>query len=180
MSRSWKVTGRSSAIMILAIAAGCRKTAPAADTAVAVIATDSGAAVAVAVPVDSSVALEVATKPGTGVFLTDANGRAVYVLDDGSGTQIACTGPCATEFVAVPGTAMAAPGATGVNASLAGGTTGANGSKQATYNGKSLYYYNGDTAKGDTKGQGAKAGGATGSLVSPQGTEIHGKMAKAK
>jgi predicted lipoprotein with Yx(FWY)xxD motif len=165
--------------MILALAAGCRKSDSAADTAmaVAVIAPDTGAAVAVAVPADAPVALQVETKPGTGVFLTDASGRAVYVLDDGTGTQIACTGPCATEFVAVPGTAMAGNGA---NATLAGGTTRADGSKQATYNGQPLYYYNGDTAKGDTKGQGTKAGGATASLVSPEGNKVQSKMAKTK
>jgi predicted lipoprotein with Yx(FWY)xxD motif len=174
MSRIWKVSRRSAAITMLAVAAvaGCRKSQGAADTAVAVVAADTAAAVAVAVPADVPVALQVETTPGTGVFLTDANGRAVYVVDDGTGVEIACTGECATEFVPVPGTATIASGTTGANPSLAGSTTAADGSRQATYNGKPLYYYKGDVGKGDTKGQGATVGPAHGSLVSPQGNKV--------
>ena len=59
-----------------------------------------------------------------------------------------------------------------VNRSLIGTTTNANGTKQATYAGKPLYYYSGDTTAGDTKGQGVTASGATGHLVNPEGNAV--------
>jgi predicted lipoprotein with Yx(FWY)xxD motif len=55
---------------------------------------------------------------------------------------------------------------------MAGSTTGASGSAQATYNGSPLYYYNGDQAPGDMKGAGVKAGGATAHLVGPNGKKV--------
>ena len=46
---------------------------------------------------------------------------------------------------------------------------------QVTYNGQPLYYYTGDSAPGDRKGAGQKAGGATASLVSPSGSKVSAK-----
>jgi len=114
------------------------------------------------------VALQVAAPPGAKVVLTDDTGRAVYVLD------AACTGDCLTQFTPVPGHSTVKIGDTTVRANLTGTATGANGSKQATYNGQPLYYYNGDTAPGDRKGAGKKVGGATASLVSPSGGKVSG------
>jgi predicted lipoprotein with Yx(FWY)xxD motif len=62
-----------------------------------------------------------------------------------------------------------------VNNSLVGSTTMANGTKQATYNGKPLYYYSGDSASTDRKGQGMKASGATGHLVDTAGNAARSK-----
>jgi predicted lipoprotein with Yx(FWY)xxD motif len=166
MARSSDVQRMSLALVML-VAVGCSKKDKTADSAAAVVvAPPGGPPVAVAVPADAPVALQVAAPPGTGVILTDANGRAVYVLD------AACTGDCLTQFTPVSGTATVKAGDTAVKSSMAGSTTGASGSAQATYNGSPLYYYNGDQAPGDMKGAGVKAGGATAHLVGPNGKKV--------
>ncbi len=153
--------------LVMLVAAGCSKKQSTADSAAAVVVTPPNAPpVAVAVPAEAPVALEVAAPPGTGMILTDANGRAVYVMD------AACTGDCLTQFTPVPGTATAKAGDTAVKASMAGSTTGANGAKHASYNGSPLYYYNGDQAPGDMKGAGVKAGGTRAHLVGPNGKKV--------
>jgi predicted lipoprotein with Yx(FWY)xxD motif len=67
---------------------------------------------------------------------------------------------------------MVKAGDTAVKSSMVGSTSGANGAKQASYNGQPLYYYNGDQAAGDTKGQGVKVGNATAHLVGPSGSAV--------
>jgi predicted lipoprotein with Yx(FWY)xxD motif len=156
------------AVAVVAVAA-CRKGNTRADTAAtaAVVVADPNApAVAVAVPTDAPVALEVAAPPGAKVALTDGTGKAVYVLD----TE--CVGDCLTQFTPVPGTSTAKTGDTTVKANLTGSTTRADGTKQATYGGQPLYYYTGDTAPGDQKGAGKKAGAATASLVGANGQKV--------
>jgi predicted lipoprotein with Yx(FWY)xxD motif len=154
--------------LVMLVAVGCSKKQNTADSAAAavVVTPPNAPPVAVAVPADAPVALEVAAPPGTGMILTDANGRAVYVLD------AACTGDCLTQFTPVAGTATAKAGDTAVKSAMAGSTTGASGSKQASYNGSPLYYYNGDQAPGDTKGAGVKSGGATAHLIGPNGKSV--------
>jgi predicted lipoprotein with Yx(FWY)xxD motif len=176
MSRRFEVQGRVAvcALAIVAIVpfAACRKGASKADTPIAAVVVadpNAPAAVAVAAPADAPVTLQVAAPPGAKVVLTDDSGRAVYVLD------AACTGDCLTQFTPVPGHSTVKSGDTTVKAALTGSTTAANGSKQATYNGQPLYYYNGDAAPGDRKGAGVKVGGATASLVGPSGSKMSGK-----
>jgi predicted lipoprotein with Yx(FWY)xxD motif len=172
MSRSGEVYGRF-AVLMLVVAVGCSKRGSRADTpvAAAVVIPDPNApaAVAVAAPADAPVALQVAAPPGVPVILTDEQGRSVYILD------AACTGDCLKQFTPVPGHSTAKSGDTAVKSTLTGSTTGAGGAKQATYNGQPLYYYTGDTAPGDTKGAGQKAGGATASLVGPSGNKVSTK-----
>jgi predicted lipoprotein with Yx(FWY)xxD motif len=174
MSRSWKFAGLTLTVLIVAAACNKQKSAAADTTATppAVVVADPAAGVAVAVPADAPVELEVAAPPGHPVFLTDASGRAVYVLNDASGKAVVCTGDCLKSFTPVAGTAAPAKDNTQMSASLGGSTTDSSGKKQATVNGQPLYYYTGDAAKGDTKGEGKKAGGATASLVSPTGTKV--------
>ena len=121
------------------------------------------------------VSLTVATKPGVGVYLADATGRAVYVLDDPKGPKVACTGTCVTEFKPVTGTATAAAGAKGLKADLIGVTTLPDGTVQVTYAGKPLYYANADTSAGAISEQGMKMGKTTSYLVSPSGKQITSK-----
>lgn len=168
MVRSNNVMPRLAVGLLLVVACSKRtdRTDTAATAAVVVAHDSTGPAVAVAAPPDVPVELQVATPPGTGVILTDASGRAVYVLD------AACTGDCATQFTPVAGHSMAKAGDTAVKSSMVGSTSGANGAKQASYNGQPLYYFNGDQAAGDTKGQGVKAGTATAHLVSPSGSAV--------
>jgi predicted lipoprotein with Yx(FWY)xxD motif len=172
-------------LSILALPVACSKKNTASNTAgdtavVAVVAPDTGAAaVAVsAAPGGAPVSLSVATKPGVGVYLTDAQGRAVYVLDDGTGPTIACSGTCATQFTPVAGKASKASGDTALSADLIGFTTLPDGTIQVTYAGKPLYYANADQGASTTGAQLKKSGKTTSYLVSPKGNEIK-KSARA-
>jgi predicted lipoprotein with Yx(FWY)xxD motif len=167
------------ALTLLALSVACsKKSSSAGDTAVvAVVAPDTSAAVAVTAAPGGQLALTVATKPGVGVYLTDAQGRAVYVLDDGTGATVACTGTCATSFVPVAGNASKAAGDTALKADLIGVTTLPDGTIQVTYAGKPLYYSNQDQGASTVSAQGMKSGKTTSYLVSPKGTEIKRKAA---
>jgi predicted lipoprotein with Yx(FWY)xxD motif len=88
-----------------------------------------------------------------GEVLVDAKGRTLYVFTKDKGDQSVCSGKCAAAWPALTVTGAATPG-TGVQASLLSTSKQANGSTQVTYGGKPLYYFAGDKAPGDTKGQG--------------------------
>jgi predicted lipoprotein with Yx(FWY)xxD motif len=176
MSRNLNVTRYLGALALLALSVACsKKTDSAADTAALVVAPDTTAAVAVTAAPGGPVTLTVATKPGVGVYLTDAAGRAVYVMDDGTGAKVACTGTCLTEFKPVAGNATAAAGASAVKADLIGVTTLPDGTIQVTYAGKPLYYANADQGAGAVSEQGMKMGKTTSYLVSPSGNKITSK-----
>ncbi|HEU4565856.1 MAG TPA: hypothetical protein VFS05_14445 [Gemmatimonadaceae bacterium] len=161
------------AALLLGVA-GCAKKRSTADstTSTGAIAPDTTAAAVAITPTPAGVALTVATKPGTGVYLTDANRRAVYVLEgpDGS-TTVSCTGECATAFDPVTGKAVVATGDSTLKAAMIGVITLPNGGQQVTYNGRPLYYSREDQAPSDTKGQGKKPFGSA-HLVSPEGKPL--------
>ena len=179
MSRNANLTRWMGAALLLALSSACsKKNNSATDTAaVAVVPADTTAAVAVTAAPGGPVSLTVATKPGVGVYLTDASGRAVYVLDDGTGTTVACTGTCATSFTPVAGTASKSARDTALKADLIGVTTLPDGTIQVTYAGKPLYYSASDQGASTVSAQAKKSGKTTSYLVSPSGSEIKRKAA---
>jgi predicted lipoprotein with Yx(FWY)xxD motif len=124
----------------------------AATTSRPATATSSGTAPATGTAAAAAV-LVVAQNPTLGAILTDPSGRTLYVFkNDAAGTSN-CNGNCATTWppLAAPSTALTAgPGATGALAALTRG----DGNRQVSYKGAPLYRYSGDSAPGDTKGQG--------------------------
>ncbi len=106
-----------------------------------------------------------------GTFLTDGSGRTVYLWAKDGMNMSACSGACAAAWPPVPatGTLTAAGGA---KASDLGTITRPGGTKQATYDGHPLYYFVGDSAAGQTSGQGSDNFGAKWWLVAPSGAEI--------
>jgi predicted lipoprotein with Yx(FWY)xxD motif len=90
-----------------------------------------------------------------GTILTDAQGHALYLYQQDSGTTSACTGGCASTWppLTVTGTPTAG---NGVTASLLGSAKQADGSMQVTYNGHLLYGFTGDSAAGDATGEGVE------------------------
>jgi predicted lipoprotein with Yx(FWY)xxD motif len=94
------------------------------------------------------------TKNGAqGAYLTDQAGRALYLYTPDTTTKSNCTGTCASLWP--PLTTGATPKVSGgASASDLGTITRADGSKQVTYSGHPLYYYQGDKAAGQTNGQG--------------------------
>jgi predicted lipoprotein with Yx(FWY)xxD motif len=109
---------------------------------------------------------------GLGQVLVDAKGRTLYAFTKDKGDQSVCSGKCAAAWPALTVSGAATPGA-GVQASLLSTAKQANGATQVTYGGKPLYYFAGDAAPGDTKGQGLNGVWfvvrADGSLVQTKG-----------
>ena len=86
-----------------------------------------------------------------GKVLTDADGRTLYIFDKDAATKpnSACSGQCAANWPAL----MTSDGA-GVGSGLDASLLANNAANQYTYNGWPLYRFNGDTAPGQTNGQG--------------------------
>ena len=100
-------------------------------------------------------------------------GRTLYLFRADSGTNSACSGACAAAWppLVTPGKLTAG---TGVKQSLLGTTKRGNGAEQVTYGGHPLYLFTGDTAAGQTNGQGSGAFGAPWYVLSPTGQQITG------
>jgi predicted lipoprotein with Yx(FWY)xxD motif len=120
----------------------------------------------------SSATSTVATKSSSlGTFLVDAKGQTLYLWDADHGSMSTCNGECATDWP--PLTTKSAPKAgAGVKASLLGTTKRADGTQEVTYAGHPLYTFAGDTAPGQTTGQGSGAFGAPWWVVTPAGQAI--------
>lgn len=168
------MTRLTSITIVLALAAGCSKSRPSADSvagAVLPVDTHAAAATPATPPPAPAFAIAVATKDGA-TILTDATGKALYIAD---GTPTCDAGACA-KFVVVRGTATS--GDPKIKAALIGTKTLPDGGTQITYGGHDLYTYDGDMAAGDTKGQAEKANGTTYHLVNPDGNKVAKVMKK--
>jgi predicted lipoprotein with Yx(FWY)xxD motif len=85
-------------------------------------------------------------------ILTNAQGMTLYYRTSDSSSSV-CSGNCASAWPPMLVTGSATPtGATSLSGQLSVGTN-ANG-KQVEYNGHPLYTYSGDSAPGQTNGQG--------------------------
>ena len=93
------------------------------------------------------------TTGGPGTFLTDADGRTLYLFTNDAPDVSNCTGDCLAAWPALltDGGPVAGPG---VDGALLGTTTRDDGSTQVTYAGWPLYLFAGDAAPGDIEGQG--------------------------
>ena len=120
----------------------------------------------------SSAALTIETHAGPdGTYLTDDAGRTLYLWAADTGSTSTCTGSCASAWPPVTSGATPTAGS-GVTASQLGLTKRSDGTEQATYDGHPLYYFTGDTAAGQTNGQGSTGFGAAWWIVSPAGSAI--------
>jgi predicted lipoprotein with Yx(FWY)xxD motif len=116
--------------------------------------------------------LKVSENPSVGAFLTDANGKTLYLFTkDTTANESACDGDCATNWPPVPAEGLSLP--EGVPGEL-GSIDRADGVKQASYNGIPLYVFAGDSAAGDINGEGV---GGVWFVVAPGAT--HGEYAAA-
>jgi predicted lipoprotein with Yx(FWY)xxD motif len=156
----------STLIVLALVASACASATPSAtalpvNTAAPVIpvtgATDTPAATAVppvATPITPAV-VNVGQNAALGSFLVDSADMTLYVFAKDTANTSTCTATCATNWP--PLLTNGAPiGGMGVTASMLGTITRADGSTQVTYNSMPLYYFAGDKAAGDTKGEGVK------------------------
>jgi predicted lipoprotein with Yx(FWY)xxD motif len=116
--------------------------------------------------------IKISTAKGSGgVYLTGESGRALYLWVADTGGMSSCSGACAQVWP--PLLAKATPTvAGGANASDIGTITRSNGTKQVTYKGHPLYYFEADRSAGSTSGQGSDSFGAKWWLVTPSGSAI--------
>ena len=104
----------------------------------------------------SSAAIQTATAPVKGqseTVLTDAQGMTLYYFTADSATQSACSGSCAQMWPPQLFTASGVPSSSTPLTGKLSVQMDANGS-QVEYNGHPLYTFSGDTAPGQTHGEG--------------------------
>lgn len=120
----------------------------------------------------SGSALVLKTDQGSaGIWLTDSSGRTLYLYTKDKGSTSECYGACATAWPPLLTTGpVTITGKYTVQADL-GVTTRTDGTKQVTYGGHPLYYFKGDTAPGQTKGQGV---GGVWFLIGPVANVMNG------
>ncbi|HKO15492.1 MAG TPA: hypothetical protein VJU87_04585 [Gemmatimonadaceae bacterium] len=125
-------------------------------------------------PTAGNATVKVASNATNGTYLTDENGRALYMFEKDSRGQSACDSACARDWP--PFAAQGTPAAgDSVKTSMLSTITRKDGSRQVTYNGMPLYHYAKDTGPGDTKGENVKEFGAEWYLVSPAGKKQEGR-----
>jgi len=162
-------------VAVIAIVAGCASGAtasPQPTTAAVSPAPSVAASEPAASPAASTAASAYEVKVaqgGVGAYLTGEDGKALYIrTTDKAGTST-CTGACAGNwppFTLDAGeTVKAGTGVTGTIATI----TRPDGSTQVSINGLPLYYFSGDSAAGQTNGQGF---GGVWYLASPAGTTV--------
>jgi predicted lipoprotein with Yx(FWY)xxD motif len=134
----------------------------AALAAVPVLAVTYGSPPAVTAAAPASLQLGAGSSTSLGSFLIGPNGLTLYTLSSETSSGSVCTGGCLANWpalVVAPGGSVSGPaGATGTFSTF---TRADNGSTQVALNSHPLYYFAGDSAAGQTNGEGIKAFGGT-------------------
>jgi len=153
MSRSILVGGGLAAVAVLLAACGGSSSSSPSQPASSPPSSSSpatGAATGASVSLSST---------PLGQVLVNPQGFTLYLFQADTAAKSACSGACAAVWppAAATGTPVAGPGLT---ASLLTTLTRADGTKQLEYNGHPLYTYAGDSAAGQTTGEGNTSFGA--------------------
>jgi len=117
----------------------------------------------------------VARKSPVGTYLADQSGRTLYVAGLDGVDAARCVGTCRVLWPAalVTGAVSVQEGA-GVARSSVDTIAAIGGARQVTYDGHPLYYYSGDHAPGEIRGNGCTSFGTTWQLLDPSGQVIRG------
>lgn len=117
--------------------------------------------------------LATATDAKLGTYLTDGDGRAVYLFESDKGADAStCYDACAEMWPPVLAEGKPELGDK-LDASLVGTLERKGGATQVTYAGWPLYYYKPDQGAGQTKGQDIEGFGAEWYLLTPNGEKVH-------
>jgi predicted lipoprotein with Yx(FWY)xxD motif len=129
-----------------------------------------GAAIAAAKPTARSATVATA-RTGLGRIVVDGRGRSLYLFEKDTRGRSACSGACAAYWppLLANGRSIALEGA---KPSLLGSIRRADGSRQVSYAGHPLYFYAGDTRRGQTNGEGLRDFGAGWYVLTPAGKKI--------
>ena len=115
---------------------------------------------------------------GLGHVVVNGPGRTLYIFEKDTRGMSACNGACAAYWP--PLVSKGKPVAlAGVDQSLVGTTTRADGSQQVTYNGWPVYTFIGDKQSGQTSGEGLTDFGASWDALTPSGTKIEANASSA-
>ncbi len=106
-----------------------------------------------------------------GTILTDGAGKSMYSFAADAKGVSNCSGQCASYWPPVPVTGSVPKDPQGVTAKL-GELTRDDGTTQLPVDGMPMYTYVGDSAKGDTNGQGLNQSGGLWWLVATNGSSI--------
>jgi predicted lipoprotein with Yx(FWY)xxD motif len=110
------------------------------------------------------------THTGLGRIVADAHGRSLYLFEKDTRGHSACTGVCTNYWppLLTTGKPVAIKGA---KPSLLGSIRRADGGRQVTYAGHPLYFFSGDSASGQTTGEGLQDFGAGWYVLTPTGKQ---------
>jgi predicted lipoprotein with Yx(FWY)xxD motif len=103
-----------------------------------------------------------------GTVLVDGHGRTVYVFANDKTNKSTCNGACAGDWPPVAAPSPLPASGPGVSGAI-GATTRSDGKRQLTVGGHPLYTFSGDSAAGQTNGQGLTLNGGLWTVVSPAG-----------
>lgn len=119
------------------------------------------------------VTLGVDTLQGAGAYLTDGEGRALYMLEGEPSDSSTCYDACAEEWPPlIPEAGSPRAGAASVQQGLIGTIQRRDGRTQVTYGGHALYYYHEDRGPGQTSGQDLTDQWGEWYLVTPEGEHL--------
>ena len=130
----------------------------------------ASAALAGAKPASRSATVATAHS-GLGRILVDGRGRSLYLFEKDRHGRSACSGVCAAYWppLLTNGKATAINGA---KRTLLGSIRRGGGSRQVTYAGHPLYFFSGDSKRGQTNGEGLHDFGAGWYVLTPSGKKI--------
>jgi predicted lipoprotein with Yx(FWY)xxD motif len=106
-----------------------------------------------------------------GVILVDGSGRTVYEFANDTNGTSACTGACAANWPPVAAPSPLPASLSGVTGQL-GAITRDDGSSQLTIAGHPLYTFAGDSAPGQTNGQGKVLDGGLWTVATAAGAPV--------
>lgn len=106
-----------------------------------------------------------------GEMLADRSGRALYLFTRDKPDRSRCRGACAQAWPPLKTKRMPKVGA-GLDSDLIGVTKRRNGTKQVTFDGQPVYFYEDDRRSGQVGCQDVREFGGTWLVVSPDGTAI--------
>jgi predicted lipoprotein with Yx(FWY)xxD motif len=112
--------------------------------------------------------VNMATNATLSQILVDGKGMTLYIFTQDTPDKSTCTGDCAKAWPPFTTKGSVTAGS-GVQQSMLGTATLADGSKIVTYNHLPLYYWSGDTKPGDVTGQGVSS---IWFVVSPEGKAV--------
>jgi predicted lipoprotein with Yx(FWY)xxD motif len=108
-----------------------------------------------------------------GTVLVDGRGRTVYVFANDKPDVSTCTDSCSIDWPPVSAPTPLPASLPGVKGAI-GSTLRSDGNQQLTVAGHPVYTFSGDSAPGQTKGQGITLNGGLWTVVSPSGApDVH-------